>query len=601
MEEITHALVAVEKKFKKCCQDQFEERMAALNVLAKKSAPTSNELNQLVDLFNAGRHVELESQAQALIQLYPDSGFVWKVLGASLRVQGKEALTALHNATKFLPEDAESHNNLGNALRDIGKLEDAVACYRQALKIKPDYSYAYNNLGNALRDIGKLKGAAACYRRALRLKPDFAEAHFNLGNAMRDLGKLEDAVACYRQTLRFKPDLADAHSNLGRTLIELGNMVEAEGFLSKAIELSPDKAMPLASALLYIPYKQDDPRFNQLEAIYAQRGSLSLKERISLNFAMGKAMENIGQYDRSFSAYEEGNQLHYQGYPFNEAEHERFLENSCSIFTADLFNKLAAIAETLPTIQEKRVPIFIVGMPRSGTTLIEQILASHPAVYGAGELNILGDIVKKIKHLTNGEDVLLSLRKLGQEYLDRAWKLAPGARYITDKLPSNYYHLGLIHLMLPNAKIIHSLRDPMDTCFSCYAQLFTFGHDYSYDLGALGRQYMRYTKLMQHWHNVLPPMRTLDVRYEDNVADPEREAKRMLDYLGLSWDTACLKFYETERTVRTASVAQVRKPIYTSSLARWKHFEKNLGPLLELIHPAKLPDIASTIEPGGTP
>jgi hypothetical protein len=302
---------------------------------------------------------------------------------------------------------------------------------------------------------------------------------------------------------------------------------------------------------------------------------------------MGKAMKNIGQYDRSFAAYEEANRLRYQAHPFDEASDDRFLEKSCSFYTGDLFNKYAALEETLPTIQDERVPIFIVGMPRSGTTLIEQILASHPAIFGAGELSTLGKIAKKAEllplDLSGCEGMLSELRKLGQEYLDQVWKLAPDARYITDKMPANYRHLGLIHLMLPKAKIIHSMRDPMDTCFSCYALSFRTGHDYSNDLGMLGRHYLRYRELMKHWHSVLPPGRILDVHYEYNVTAPEHKARRMLDYLGLPWDPACLRFYETERAVRTPSVLQVHKPIYTSSVARWKQYEKHLGSLLEII------------------
>jgi hypothetical protein len=226
-------------------------------------------------------------------------------------------------------------------------------------------------------------------------------------------------------------------------------------------------------------------------------------------------------------------------------------------------------------------------MPRSGTTLIEQILASHPAIFGAGELSKLGELARQAKRVSPDLATLSALRKLGQEYLAHVWKAAPNARYFIDKMPGNYKHLGLIHLMLPNVKIIHSLRDAMDTCFSCYAMLFaSSGHEYSYDLEMLGRRYMRYRKLMQHWHDVLPSGQILDVRYEDNVADPEREARRMLDFLGLPWNPACLRFHETQRTVKTASVAQVRKPIYSSSVARWKHFDKHLEPLLEIIRPA---------------
>jgi tetratricopeptide (TPR) repeat protein len=674
------------KKFKKCCADKFDVRLPAQN-----TAPTSAELNQLAELFNAGHHAELEHQAHLLVEQYPDSGIIWNVLGAALQLQGKNALPSLRKAATLLPDDAEAHYNLGVTLRNLGQLDDAVASYRRSLEIKPDYAEAHcnlgvalqelgwlddaaasyrlalvikpdfadahynlgvvlqslgqlddavascrqaleikpefsqahyslgnalqqlgqlddaiasyhkaleinpdyadvhNNLGNALSNLDRLEEAVACYRRVLEITPNFAEVHSNLGAALQDLGQLESAAESYRRALEIKPDFAGAHSNLGGALMELGKADEAEESLNKAIELAPDDAKSLSTALLYIPYRQDDHRFSQLETVYSKRDSLPMKERITLNFAMGKAMENIGQCDRSFSALEEGNRLHYQAHPFDEAQAEQFLENSCNIFTADLFEKCAFLAGRLPPAHDERVPIFIVGMLRSGSTLIEQILASHPRVYGAGELAIYEEIAKKAEKLfrnsTNEKAPILVLRELGQEYLDRVWKLAPDARYITDKMLGNYQYLGLIHLMLPNAKIIHSMRDPMDTCFSCYAVRFTFKNEYSYDLGTMGRHYLRYKKLMQHWHNVLPPSRILDVRYEDNIADLEREARRMLDYLGLPWDPACLRFYETERTIRTASVAQVRKPIYSNSVSRWKNFEKHLGPLLEIIHP----------------
>ncbi len=547
-----------------------------------------------ITLLDQGRLEEAEVCFIRALQLKPNYAEAHNNLGTTLRDMGRldEAEASYRRVLQISPGYADAHYNLGIILRDMGRLDEAEASFLYALEIKPGYAEAHNNLGVTLYELGRLGEAEASYRRAIEINPDYAEAHNNLGNTFLDLSRFDEAEASYRRAIEIKPNLSEVYSNLGSALMALGKIGEAEKFLSKAIELAPGEARPLSTALLYIPYRQDDPRFNQLEAVYARRESLPLEERIKLNFAVGKAMENIGQYDKSFSAYEEGNRLHYQGHPFDEASEERFLENTCSFFTADLFNECAALAKTLPPIQDEPVPIFIVGMLRSGSTLIEQILSSHPAIFGAGEHSTFKETLL-LRDSIKGEDDLLTLRKLGQAYLDRVWQFAPEARYITDKLPANYCHLGLIHLMLPNAKIIHSMRDPMDTCFSCYALRFTRGHEYSYDLETLGRQYLRYKKLMQHWHNVLPPGRILDVRYEDNVADTEHEARRMLDYLGLPWDSACLKFHENSRAVHTASVTQVRKPIYSSSVARWKHFEKHLGPLLEIIHSAKFPSITS--------
>jgi hypothetical protein len=246
-----------------------------------------------------------------------------------------------------------------------------------------------------------------------------------------------------------------------------------------------------------------------------------------------------------------------------------------------------ALADALPEAEYARVPIFIVGMPRSGTTLIEQILASHPSVYGAGELPLMASLARKADQLLHAEPsperALAALRQLGRDYLDQVWRLAPLASHISDKMPENFYFLALIHLMLPQAKIIHAMRAPLDTCFSCFSIFFRYGHEFSYDQQTLGRFYLGYEKLMRHWHQVLPAGRIVDVVYEDMVADHEREARRLLDALGLPWHAACLDFHTTERTVHTASVLQVRQPIYSSSVARWRRFAPYLAPLRAII------------------
>ena len=231
-------------------------------------------------------------------------------------------------------------------------------------------------------------------------------------------------------------------------------------------------------------------------------------------------------------------------------------------------------------------------MPRSGTSLLEQILATHPGVYGAGELTEMSSVI--MAAMPQGDalqfpDAVPDLtaqdfQRIGREYIDSIWKLAPDAERITDKLPSNFYYIGMIHLMLPHAKIIHAMRDPMDSCFSCYSRLFNENNlPFTYDLKTLGRYYGRYIKLMQHWHAVLPPGTILDMRYEDMVADTEAQARRLLDYLGLPWDEKCLDFHKNKRPVKTASAAQVRKPIYKTSLARWEPYREHLAPLLELV------------------
>jgi len=547
--------------------------------------------------FNHGNALHSLGQIDGAIKSYrcalkvkPDFAEAHNNLGVILRNLGQfdEAIGSFHIALEIKPNFSEAHYNLGNALRDLGRLDDAVKSYSHALEIKSDNIEAQCNLGNSLRDLGRLDDAVKSYYLALAIKPDFSEAHYNLGNALRDLGRLDDALKSYSLALESKPDYIDVFNSLCDTLMEVGKTDEAESCINQALVLAPNDPVTLTTALSYIKYQKDDPRFSQLEPIYSRRESLPIDKRVRLNFAMGKAMESIGQYHEAFAAYKEGNLLHSQKYRFDEAEENLILEKKYNLFSSDKLKNFASAAANLPHMEEERVPIFIVGMPRSGTTLIEQMLSSHADIYGAGELTILGDLAKKAELLLletpDVKDTLLALRKLGREYCDQVWKRAPDAKFITDKLPGNYQHLWLIHLMLPNAKIIHSIREPMDTCFSCYALPFTFGHEYSYEMETLGRQYLRYKKLMKHWHDVLPLGRILDVRYEDNISNSERELRRILDYLGLPWDPACLKFHESDRVVRTASVAQVRKPIYSSSVARWRNFEKYLSPLRETMY-----------------
>jgi tetratricopeptide (TPR) repeat protein len=547
-------------------------------------------------LLSMGRYDEAVSGYRQALKIRPAHADSWVNQGKACKLMAcyEDACYCYQQAIALSPDNAIAHNNLGNALNELNRCDEALTHFNKAIALAPDYADAYYNAGLVLQGMKRHEEAAACYRKVIVLQADHAEAHLNLGIVCHELKKIDDALVCFDQAIFLKPEDGNAYTRKGGGLIELGRMDEAEAILNQALLLSPDDIAPLISLLSLKRCHPGDPMLRRLEVHYAERESLSPEKRIDLNFAMGKAMEDVGGYDKSFEAYEEGNRLYCLEHPYDESEDICYAKSAAGFFSGELFDRFAALAAALPPVCDDRTPIFIVGMPRSGTTLIEQILASHPDLYGAGELAVLGELSGKVEiPAPDSPDLassLLALRKLGQEYLDRVWELAPDARYITDKMPHNFLHLGLIPLMLPNAKIIHSMRDPMDCCFSSYALRFKEGHEYCYDMEMLGRHYQRYRELMVHWHNVLPPGRILDVSYEDNVADPEREARRLLAYLGLPWDAACLKFYENKRTVSTASVTQVRKPIYSGSVARWKRFEKHLGPLLEIVGSAALPE-----------
>jgi hypothetical protein len=314
--------------------------------------------------------------------------------------------------------------------------------------------------------------------------------------------------------------------------------------------------------------------------------ALPLETRIRYWFTLGKAYEDIERYDESFLAYEQGNRLKHALLAGSEAEDDAMLEHIMTVFSRDFF------AARPKANQSGKAPIFIVGMPRSGTTLLEQILSTLPGVFGAGELKDMKEVVASAMPGADHTQYPHVVRtfsseqfpRLGEQYTERVWRHAPEATHIIDKMPSNFFYLGMIHLMLPEAKIIHAMRDPMDSCFSCYSRLFNRENmRFAYDLGTLGRYYARYIRLMRHWHEVLPPGTILDLRYEDMVADMEGQARRALDYLGLPWDEACLEFHHNRRRVKTASLAQVRQPIYKTSVARWKHYQNHLRPLLDIV------------------
>jgi tetratricopeptide (TPR) repeat protein len=448
-------------------------------------------------------------------------------------------------AVRLAPRDADAHYNLGLALSDTGSFQKASEQYRAALSCNPNHGLAANNLGTALEKMGDDKGAEECYTRATRINARHAEAQNNLGALLSARGELDRARACFEAAIAADPSFVHAHYNLST--------------LKK-----------------YVP---GDLHLKALEEISRKSADLAPAVRLRFCFAIAKAYEDVGRYDESFAAYAEGNLLKRATFQYDEAKFAQGIARVRSHYDAAFAAKPAKGCDD-------ETPVFIVGMPRSGTTLLEQIISSHSAVHGAGELHDLGQAISDVMGANPEGDYMEwlpqagadKLQAIGQAYVDRLKARDPGALRITDKMPGNFYYIGLIRKILPKAKIIHSLRDPVDTCFSNYSRLFSETMPFAYDLGELGRYYRRYRALMEHWHAVLPGS-VLDVKYEDLVRDQEKQSRRLIEYCGLPWEEACLDFHRNERPVKTASIAQVRKPIYTTSVARCERFGKHLDPL----------------------
>jgi tetratricopeptide (TPR) repeat protein len=509
-------------------------------------------------------------------------------LGTALAALGRheEAVAQYQAAIALRPAYAEAHRSLANALGVLERYEEAAAHYEMVLSILPNDAAARTALGNSLHRLDRTDEAIAQYEKALAASPAHAEAHTSLGNTVHRLGRTQEAIGHFRRALAIDASDPGIHSSLGGALVALGRSTEASEAFEKAIALAPRKAGFFWNLASVRRFSVDDRYFAAMLELAETINALGNEEQIDLHFALAKAFADIGDHERSFEHLLRGNALKRQQMTYDEEKALQRLERIRGVFTAEMLRDKGDLG--CPSA----APIFVVGMPRSGTTLIEQILASHPQVFGAGELREMANLAARIGSADavafpeavqglSGED----LRSLGEQYVQAVTRLAPDTERIADKMPGNFSLAGLIHLVLPNARIIHARRDPRDTAFSCFSLLFSGTLEFTYDLAELGRYYRAYLKLMAHWREVLPQGVMLEVQYEDVVRDLEGQARRIIAHCGLEWDDACLSFYKTERSVRTASATQVRQPIYQTSIGRWRRHEAQLQPLLRELPP----------------
>ena len=567
-----------------------------------------------------------------------------------------DAVDYYRRALQVRPDMAEALNNLGNALRMTGDIDGAIHAYQDALTHRANYPEAYNNLGTLLQQDKKTEEAEHALRKAIQQNPRYVEAHNNLAlllqveknevEALRVLGdalkfapknvqtltitsriqlrrsNLPAAEQAARLALNEEPENAEALTLLGQVLHETDRYDEAIEVLEKALEARADnpealnfygvalksvgrleearenilKALKLNDSM-YGGYANlndlvdfssgiGEELFNRMEAILEAVSNQETDAFIPLHFAYAKALDDRGQHEKALDHYILGGRLKRAQLEYKEGETHGFFDGIRAAFPKEMFEK-----RVFQGLDDDR-PVFIVGMPRSGSTLVEQILSSHPDIYGAGEVKYLSVALAKLRDrfpsLPKYPDMVAKLTPAqldiaAKGYLEALSQGAGEAKRITDKLLTNYFFLGLINLMFPKAKVIHTLRDPVDTCLSGFTKLFKDDMPHSYDLGELGRYYGKYRELMKHWEEVLPEGFMTTVVYEDVVADTEKEAKRLIEFLGLPWNDKCVDFHKSDRPVKTASVAQVRKPIYKTSVQRWKKYGPGLQPLVEAV------------------
>ncbi len=506
-------------------------------------------------------------------------------LGNILKALGNldKAATSYRQAIHGQPEYAEAHFNLGNCLRLMNRPADAAESYRNAVMHQPGYVAAHTNLGLVLTEMGRFADAVDCCREAVALKPDHANAQINLGNALKELGEFVGAESSYRKAIKLQPELAEAHMALAGMCKAMGRTDDAVASYKDAVSLDPDSAEGLRLWAHTKRHLEHDRELEAMEQAFITSANGS-EQRMHLAFGLGKAFEDLGGYDEAFKYLSEGNRIKHGFHPDAlEEETEAFFETLKDVFCPELFKQFPDSG------CKDKTPIFILGMPRSGTSLIEQVLASHSAVHGGGELPVMPELVRdrfpgngNIQFVRSIPDVTGDvLQETGAAYVKAVREYVKGTQYVTDKRPLNFIHVGLIKLILPNARIIHCVRTPEDTCFSIYKSYFpTRTFQFADDLEELGAYYNRYRDLMRHWHAVLPGF-IHDFCYEDMISDQEGQTRELLNICGLDWEDACLEFYRTKRQVRTASAEQVRQPIYSSSIGLWKRYETHLVPLLE--------------------
>jgi tetratricopeptide (TPR) repeat protein len=460
------------------------------------------------------------------------------------------------------------------------------------LRIQPDFPCALSNLGFALNELERPAEAEVCCRQALRLLPGMDEAFNNLGNALSCQGKVPDAIAAYCEALRLNPSRAEAHHNLGNAYLEAGHFDWAQTQFAMALKLNPRDVKTYHSLSLMRRFSPAEQHTAAEWESVLDRGDLPAVQRSYLHYAIGKIYDDGGQYERAFPHFRRANQLIRPD--FDRSGHAAFVDRLIRDFPRSTFAAGAGSGNDSP------LPVFIVGMFRSGTSLVEQILGSHGQVHGCGELADVKEIAARWWRKGDKSNLCeasfgppgkldlspfpprAELAELAEAYLARRSAVCGSARRVTDKMPTNFFYLGMIALLLPKARIIHCRRDPLDTCLSCYFTNFRNRPAHACDLEDLGIYYRHYQRLMEHWQGVLP-LEILEVRYEDLVEDLPAQTRRLLDFCGLPWDERCLRYYENQRPVQTSSVWQVRQPIYTTSIGRWRHYEKYLQPLLDAL------------------
>ncbi len=575
-------------------EDAFEAFRVAVELDPDNAEARANLGQALVDLGDAEAGL---AHCQEAVRLRPDLAAAHNNLGNALRALNRwaEAHAAFTESVRLAPDLAIVHVNRGLAYRADGKHAAAAVSFRRAIDLAPEDVKLWQSLASAHTADEDYEAAIPCCERLLQLQPDRAQWHNELGWALQQEGRHDEAAACYRRALELRPDMLDAQLNWGNLQEVLGELGAAEARYRLAQTQHPEAPRMLAALAMLLRGRLPEAD-QQVIARRLDDPTLRDDDRVSMLFGQAQVSDSRGNHAQAAACLDQANALALQqnrkrGQRYDAVEHSRFVDRLIESFTPDLFARLAGTGDDF------RQPVFVLGMPRSGTTLVEQILASHSRVHGAGELRLARQTFESIQTVVGRDDSLpaclaaldtTAVTELARRHLDGLCAIVDRDRpgflpdRVVDKMPDNYFYLGLLFILFPRATVIHVRRDPRDTALSCWMTNFR-SIRWANDPDDLTGRLENHRRLIDHWRNVLPiPLH--EVVYEQLVGDFENEARRLVHLCGLDWEPACLQFHQTSRPVRTASVTQVRQPIYSKSVARWKHYEEFLGPLFERLH-----------------